>query len=281
MDTPVLETITPAKAEQYLNRNTSNRKLRDGVVDKYAEDMRNGHWTECIVPIAFYANGDVADGQHRLWAIVESGITQRFFVLRNLSRDAGLNIDVGVPRTLVDNARISGMNTELTNEVLSVARATEFGKRVSDAMPNSKKLEIVERHREAVFWAVKHGPRGRNIRNQCVLGAIARAWYHETDKEKLSRFCKVLTDGFADGDYESAAVALRNYLMVKKNAHLNQLFSDTFSKVQNAIRAFMRGKPLTVIKAVSEEYYPLPKDKQEPTQPKKAKALKVVRKKVA
>jgi len=257
METLILETITPNKAELYLNRNTCNRKLRDARVDKYAHDMRNGAWTQCTVPIAFYDNGDIADGQHRLWAIIESGAPQKFYVMRELPREAGLNIDTGDSRTLVDNARISGSNHELTNEVLSISRAVENGRRTSDSLPNSRRLEIAARHLEVSQWVVKHGPRGRNIRNQCVLAAVARAWYHEQDKEKLARFCKVLTDGFADGEQESAAVALRNYLMVKRNAHLNQLFAETFNKVQNCIRAFMRGKSLTIVKAITEEPYPL------------------------
>lgn len=258
MDTPVIESINPKKAEQYLNRNTSNRKLRDGCVDRYAYDMRTGAWTQCTAPIVFYENGDIADGQHRLWAIIESNTTQKFMVVRNLPREAGLNIDTGASRTLVDNARISGTGHDLNNEVLAASRAVEHGKRMADALPNSLKLQIAERHMEAVLWATKHGPRGQCIRNQCVLGAVARAWYHEEDKEKLARFCKVLTDGFADGVHESAAVALRNYLLTKRNAHLNQLFVETFNRVQNCIRAFMRGKPLTIVKSVSEEPYPLP-----------------------
>jgi len=38
---PRVEKITPAKATTYLDRNRSNRKLRDGVAEKYADDMRN------------------------------------------------------------------------------------------------------------------------------------------------------------------------------------------------------------------------------------------------
>jgi hypothetical protein len=250
------ETITPEKAEKYLNRNTSNRKLRDGVVEKYAHDMKHGRWTECAAPIWFYENGDVADGQHRLWAIIESKTPQKFLVGRNMPREAGLNIDTGLTRTIVDNARISGSDPDLTNEMVAVARAVEEGCRQGKGYSNAKRLEIVEKHREAVSWACSHGPRGRTIRNQCVLAAVARAWYHEPDKEKLERFCKVLTTGQSDGMHESAAVTLRNYLLLKKNAHLNQLFTETFHKVQNAIRYFMQGKQLLVIKTVSDEAYP-------------------------
>lgn len=71
-----VEKITPKIAEAWLNANTCNRKLRDGIVERYAADMTAGKWTECPEPISFYVDGDLADGQHRLFAITESGTTQ-------------------------------------------------------------------------------------------------------------------------------------------------------------------------------------------------------------
>lgn len=94
----VLETVTPKLAEAWINANKSNRKLREGLVEKYACDMRAGKWTQCPEPISFYADGDLADGQHRLFAIIESDTTQEFPIARGLSREAGLNINTGAGR---------------------------------------------------------------------------------------------------------------------------------------------------------------------------------------
>ena len=257
MDAPIWETITPKKAEIYLDRNTCNRPLRGQKVDKLTHDMRNGTWTICPCPITFYDNGDVADGQHRLWAIIDSNTSQKFLVLHGLPRPAGLNLDTQERRNVIDNARISGTNSGLTTEVLSISKVVESGQRAGDALPDSRKIEVADRHLDAVQWTIKHGPRGRYLRNQCVMAAVARAWYHEADKEKLARFCKVLSDGFADGASESAAIALRNYLLVKRDAHLLSLFSESFRKVQNCIRVFMRGKAISIVKNVAAEPYPL------------------------
>ena len=257
MQAPVLEYIDCAKAQMWLDRNTSNRKLRDGWVEKYASDMLAGKWTECIVPIVFYENGDIADGQHRLWAIIESGTTQRFFVLHGLSREAGLNIDTGGSRTLVDNARISGLNADITNEMTAAARALESGTRTSSSMSNSSLLTLVEKHREALKWVCAHGPRGKGLRNQCVLAAVARAWYHTDDKEKLARFCQVVSTGMMQDGGESAAVALRNLFLMNRNVHLNQLFREHFLLAQAAVKAFMHSRPITRLRTPAEEPYPL------------------------
>lgn len=256
------EVITPSKATQYLNRNNGNRKMREGVAEKYAADMKAGRWTTCTAPIVFYENGDVADGQHRLWAIVESGTKQEFMVWRGLDRASGLNIDTNVPRTLVDNAQIAGVATHISNELVAVAKYIEDRAKISKARSNAQKLDMLEKHRAAAEFAVSHGPRGKGIRLAFVLAAVACAWYHETNKEKLQRFCRVLEGGFADGEHEAAAVALRNYLLSKGRSDLAGLWRENFLKVQNAIHHFMRGKKLLVIKGVSEEMYPEKKGKR-------------------
>lgn len=262
-----LELITPKIAEKYLNTNKSNRHLTEGHAEKMAADMTAGKWTSCYAPIIFYEDGDLGDGQHRLWAIAMSGVAQRFIVIRGVSREAGLNFDTGKVRTLVDNARISGADRELSNSLVATARAVEIGNRVavkkggsqSRALSISEQVEIVAKHREAAGWAVSHGPNGRFLRNAVVLGAIARAWYHEADKERLARFSEVLSKGFAENMGESAAIALRNYLQTKgQTATVGTEWRLTFMKTQNAIRYFMLGRQLTAIKVISDEAYPAP-----------------------
>lgn len=273
MDTPKLETITPAKAAQYMNRNNGNRKLREGVAEKYAADMRAGLWTECAAPIWFYDNGDVADGQHRLWAIIDSETTQKFLVGHNFARNAGLNIDTHAPRGVVDNARISGRDSGLSNELVALGRAIEIGDRHGmgsgkrrESLSNSQKIAYVDLHREAADLTIANGPRGRGVRNAVVLSAVARAWYHEKDKDKLRRFCEVLSSGHSDGTKESAAVTLRNYLTTKfapgAGASIHNAWRDTLLKTENAIHYFVREKQLMAIKAIQSEVYPLKKKRQ-------------------
>lgn len=259
------ERVTPNKAEQWLNKNRSNRKLREGVAERYAEDMRNGNWTECPTPITFYEDGDVADGQHRLWAIVESDTIQTFVIYRDLPREAGLNIDTGLNRSLVDNARISGVDKNLSTKLVSTARAIAEGTRPSGTHSSASRVAIVATHRAAAEFAVAAAPKVKLLCNSLVTGAVGRAWYHEKDHDKLRRYCDVLGKGFMENEGEGAAVAMRNYLLMKGAAvGTSALWADTFFKIQNSIKYFMLGKKLTVIKAVQDEAYPLPKNLRMP-----------------
>ena len=47
------------------------RKLNDDCVLQYMVDIDDGAWTFCTAPITFYDNGNIADGQHRLKAIMD------------------------------------------------------------------------------------------------------------------------------------------------------------------------------------------------------------------
>jgi hypothetical protein len=260
-----VEKVSPTRAEKILNKNTCNRKLRSGVVERYAEDMRNEKWTECIDPIAFYEDGEVADGQHRLYALIESQTTQTFIIAKGVPRNAGLNIDVGLIRNLVDNARISGNNLDLSNRLLSVSRAVAVGSRGNNGKPlsNAQKLGYVDKYGESARWAIANGPTGRTFAHSLVLAAIARAWYYEDDKARLHNFGQVLGKGFMqEGDRDTAAIALRNALTIAAQTGFshNDVWIDAFLKTQNAIKYFMRGRKLTIIKSVKEEAYPLPKD---------------------
>jgi len=265
-----IETVTPKAAEAWLNANKSNRRLRDGVVERYADDMSNGRWTTCPEPISFYEDGDLADGQHRLFAIIESNTEQTFPVARGLKRADGLNLNTGLGRTLVDNARISKSDDGLSRTLIATARAIEFGTIVvGRSVSNGETLAIVNKHREAATFASSEVRRKSLLCGAVVTGAVGRAYAAGVDPNKLRRFCDVLGSGLYDGEGETAAIAIRNYLL-EKGAVLSSsgLWVDTFVKVQNAIRYFADGKKLTVIKGVSEEAYQLRKA----TKPRKAGA---------
>lgn len=263
-ETLKVEKISPTKAKTYLNHNNSNRALREGVVEQYASDMKSGKWTHCVAPIVFYENGDIADGQHRLWAIIESGVSQDFFVMRNLPRDAGLNIDIGLNRNLVDNARIAGLDSDLTYTVLGAARACALGRRSRNRMSPAKQLEMLEPIREHVFWAVHHGPRTKYLSNALMYAAIARAHMHETDEERLAHFCRVMHTGMPNGPEDVVAISLRNHLIKQgpSGSSTEDMWLDNFLRVQNSIWNFMRGVQISRIRAVGKETYPLPKPRK-------------------
>lgn len=253
--------VSPKIAEKWLGANTDNRPLRPGVVERYAADMRAGNWTQCVVPISFYDDGSVADGQHRLWAIVESGTTQKFILLQGIPREAGANIDRGFGRAVADNLRLSGLfDRTVTFNMVASVKAIDSGHntRGKDAHTQAEVLKLLQAYYGPANWIETYGPKKKFFRNACFGAAIGRAWMHEANHDRLANFCRVVDEGFAEGAKDSAAVAIRNYILERGHAaYRGTDWNDTFNRIQNAIWNFMRGNKLTVIKATQEDRYPL------------------------
>lgn len=95
--------ITPAMAQQWLETNLRNpRKLRPAVASRYASDMAVGKWAFPVDFIGFDAAGNVINGQHRLKACVECGISFVSLVIYGVPDEATEAIDRGLKRALAD-----------------------------------------------------------------------------------------------------------------------------------------------------------------------------------
>lgn len=116
MSAPGTTLVTPELAAEWLARNTHNRRLNSDTVAKYARDMVEGRWVFTGDTITFDTNGSLQDGQHRLAAIVKSGVATQFIVVHGLSPEAIYHVDIGRPRSLADQLSLAGY-----------ARATDLG----------------------------------------------------------------------------------------------------------------------------------------------------------
>jgi hypothetical protein len=105
--------ITPEIAGLLLRKNVeNNRTLMPSVVSKYAQLMKVGQWdANTGDTIKISDDGFVLDGQHRLYAVVKSGVTIYSFVAYGLSKDSFRNIDIGKSRKTADALHFSGIPT--------------------------------------------------------------------------------------------------------------------------------------------------------------------------
>jgi hypothetical protein len=256
--------ITPSIAEEWLNKyNTGNRKLRHGVVEKYTSDMKKGKWTRNPQPIMFYEDGELADGQHRLWAIVESRKAIEFFVQWGVTRENALNIDTGFGRDIVDNAHIGGYTGYINKRAIAAAIIVHYGKRMQGEgriLSNTERLALVQKYEEHLQFMDQAMPGGKKfVCTAPLCAAMARAHMHEGDNSRLIEFGQVLSTGIPKHAIEDrAALALRNYMMeIAADRKLDP--RDTFMKAMNAIHYFVKRKPLTTIRVMKDEVYPLRK----------------------
>lgn len=97
-----IENITPTKAAIYLQHNIINRPLHPSWVDSLAYDMTADRWRLTHQGIALDKNGILVDGQHRLLAIIKSGITIRSIVFLDVPAALFDIIDHTLPRSSSD-----------------------------------------------------------------------------------------------------------------------------------------------------------------------------------
>ena len=147
--TITLETITPTMAAEWLRGNTVNRRLVPNHVERLASEMLAGEWRltgDCIK----FAGDRLMDGQHRLQAVVQSGVTIQCFVARNVDLEVFAVLDTGRTRAGADVLSAHGYrNVFLTT---SVSRMLWYFERkigsLNGSVTNSAILNLVKRHKE-------------------------------------------------------------------------------------------------------------------------------------
>lgn len=105
----VVMDVTPALAASWLEKNLCNRDLSQALVDQYAHEVRLDNWALTHQGICLTNNGEPLDGQHRLWAVVQSGITVRMMVTFGMTRELMDRIDSGRSRSLRDVLTLEGV----------------------------------------------------------------------------------------------------------------------------------------------------------------------------
>lgn len=101
--------ITPERAAHLLSRNQNNRPLSKQHAAELTRVMKRGEWQLNGDSIRIDTNANILDGQHRLTACVQSGITFESVILTGLSPEVFGTIDRGKGRTIGEILSISGV----------------------------------------------------------------------------------------------------------------------------------------------------------------------------
>lgn len=120
--------VTPKLASEMLSRNSRNRPLSATRVNALALAMREGRFSFNGDSIRFGTDGVLLDGQHRLAAIVASGVSQMQCVIRGLNPKVFATIDQSAKRTGSDViSMMGGKNTHRVSSTLQFMLAYERG----------------------------------------------------------------------------------------------------------------------------------------------------------
>ena len=101
--------LTPEMATELLEQNTLNRPLNQQHVSRISRQITDGKWRFNGDTIKVAKTGDVLDGQHRLWAVIDAQKSVDTVLVRGIEREAFATIDtIRKPRSGADTLALCG-----------------------------------------------------------------------------------------------------------------------------------------------------------------------------
>ena len=236
----MVETITPAMAEEYLRHNEHNpRKTASRrQVESYARDMAAGKWFINGEPIVFDANGDLKNGQHRLMAIIKANVPVDMYVVRGVDPRV-TTFDYGMLRRMSQELGVS-RNVEVLANVI-VSNAYYLGRPSKGVV-----RDYILRHLDGIQKAVNLSQLGATKAigyKRDVYTAIYLMLRCGEDENEIEQFMRVVNTQFMLTNRESSsAIVLFKYLneMPKANC-VRSVALNGIATVMAAFADFSRG----------------------------------------
>lgn len=238
MKTRVME-VSPDLATRWLaKRPERQRNLRRGLVARYKQRMLLKQWKLVPEPISFNTNGELINGQHRLTAQVESGLTLQYNVSFDVEGDYDLPMDQGAIRTAEDRW---GLPRGLSG-IVRIVGALESGH--PSLKIDQEELPLVyDRNKRTLDWVHEtFYTTKRTVMLAPVLGAVVFAL--PIDKDKIMNFAQSVHTGelLVSGE---PAYALRNWIQ-QNQGHGGGQYKVALATCQ-CLRSLLKNETLTKI----------------------------------
>lgn len=179
-----VETITPEIAREWMKFNINNRPLSRARVKKYENALTKGEFVLNGESIIFSDGGILMQGQHRLKACINTGISFDSVVVRGVEYSTFSTLDSGGTRTMADVFAIHGTrNSHKMSTLVSFYAKLNIGGTLRASQPAginrllSKKevLEVYERHGDVFESSLKIAARmnGRKrLLSESFIGGV-------------------------------------------------------------------------------------------------------------
>jgi hypothetical protein len=254
--------VTPESAKRMLERMTpQQRNIRRHSVISHKQDLLAGTFVLTPDPIVRGTSGLYLNGQHRLTAIVETGVPAWLVIASGFDDSVYEVMDSGMKRSLVDR-----VSTTWLKDVRAIAmvRLCYLGSAVTNLRVADSERVVLAAAIEGEEWFEPIAERFKNtkhVKYGWFLAALARGFMNGISLDVISRFVAVHQDpAISEGSHESAAVALRLYF--EKNGTTGggqgaNARADNFRRVMNALSAFASGGSRTLSKSTAVDVFPL------------------------
>lgn len=208
-----IQTVTPKMADALLESNTRNRNISESKVNEYAREMTAGKWALTHQGISISSDGTLLDGQHRLAAIVKSGVSVKMPVSTGMSQDGAFAVDQLRPRSKADAIKIGGLSGELKAKDVATINSLMtmfFGRKTSSA---KEIAGYAEENIDGIRFIQQAFPKNlRGVSSASVRIAFFCAYYYECE-DSLRELAKMLHAGIISDVKHSYVVRFRDEIM--------------------------------------------------------------------
>lgn len=244
--------VTPDLANRWLEKsNTHNRKRSEPRMRLYAGLMKDGQWAFTGETLKFEENNVLLDGQHRLAAVVKSGVGAWFIVIRGLSRDVFRWLDTPMVRNTKHMFDVEGRtHTALLSAACNVMyELLGMGLIRQRGMTHRDASDILEQHPKLPdFCSRAQKNDGLLIPSvRCVMEYITT----RANADAAEMFWSALDSGagLENGD---APLTLRNRLAVNAQRRAGRTRNEQMALVAHAWNAFCEGRKILKIQVVNK-----------------------------
>lgn len=266
-----VELITPDAAKSYLMSNTRNRKVGGTNYGKIKASLLRGEWKLNGEAIKIAADGTILDGQHRLMACAETGVSFQTLIVTGLPREVQDTMDTGKSRTLADVLTLHGYKngTSLAAAVVGIIKSEKHSLKaaftsgginasVITVKESLDRLEIEPTIQDTAILAQRLTKVGLQGRTGSVLHYILT----NIDADDADYFFSTLRtgEGLTAG---SPILALRNVLIANKASTKSIPQTLIAALVIKAWNKYRDGEPVKLLKftvgGANPEQFPEPK----------------------
>lgn len=249
-----------------------NRDVNQKHVQALAQQMLLGRWltpSEQSSFIDFDTRGRCIDGQHRLWAVVESGCRVAMRIMVGSSDQKIHTYAKARSRSASDqfliNSRIAGAPLTKSEATLAAAIAGRLVEPngVSNGTLQDRE-DAYQQNQEAIHYVITKarsvGSKTRGIRAAPFLTNLVRMFHYSPTE--VDQVIDIMASGIPrDRKGDFTLIRLRNY-MINRGADSASKGKELYWKANRALKAYVDDQSLDNLYAASKEHFPIESDKK-------------------
>lgn len=241
-----IQTVAPKLATEWMKSNCGNRHISGPHVAGLVDEMLTGRFVLTGDAIQFNRAGELINGQHRLQAVIDSGVACTFLIMEGVEDEAKAVLDKGRGRSVPDALRMCHGVERARMITATVASLDDFAYDRRLKVSPGHVLERMADHEAAFRWAVDSIP-GKTVFSGAPITA-ALVYAHKADPTSVEEFARRMFNG-ADLRGDSPILQFRNFVIRQGGSGvLHDEKRNTYFLLLLSIVKFVQGGSVRVLR---------------------------------